>query len=239
VSVHLVGGGWQDEPDGKAYRAFVAEATARGVTAGRDVPRIAVISVRDGDGHEHAAKLIAHAAAGGAFDPVVTAGGLDDEIPVTAFDDVDAIMIGGGLTPVYRDRIEPHFDLIRARVLAGVPYLGFSAGSAIASSRAVVGGWRVGGVEVAPEDAGEDLDELSVLPGIGLVDISIDVHAAQWGTLSRLIAAVEAGVVDAGAAVDENTVLIAGSGALRVAGSGSVWSVTRTDQGVLVRTLGA
>ena len=242
MSVHLVGGGWQDAPDGRAYRAFVDEATARAAAGGREHPRIAIIAVRDGDGDEHAAKLVDAISAAGAVAPVITAAALDDGIPPSAFDEVDGIVIGGGLTPAYRDRIEPYFALIRSLVGAGIPYLGFSAGSAIAASRALVGGWRIGGVEVAPEDASEDLDELAIAPGIGLVDIAVDVHAAQWGTLSRLVAAVEAGVVDAGVGIDENTVLIAGEGALRVAGSGSVWTVRRaqgSDGGVTVRTLGA
>jgi cyanophycinase len=91
---------------------------------------------------------------------------------------------------------------------------------------------------VCPEDTAEDLDEVTVLPGIGLIDVSVDVHVAQWGALSRLVAAVEAGLVDAGVGIDENTVLIAGSGALRVAGAGSVWRVTTSEQGVLVSTMG-
>ncbi|MEQ6896825.1 Type 1 glutamine amidotransferase-like domain-containing protein [Microbacterium sp. KR10-403] len=239
MSIHLVGGGWQDAPDGVAYRAFVAEATACAAAGGRDVPRVAVIAVRDGDGDAHAAKLIEAIAAGGAIDPVVTAGGLDDEIPASAFEGVDGIAVGGGLTPVYRDRIAPHADLIRARVGAGIPYLGFSAGAAITAARAIVGGWRIGAVEIAPEDVSEDLDELTVLPGIGLVDVSVDVHVAQWGALSRMVAAVEAQAVEAVIGIDENTVLIAGNGPLRVAGAGSVWTVTGTEQGVLVRTLGA
>ncbi|WEG07825.1 peptidase S51 [Microbacterium horticulturae] len=244
MSIHLVGGGWQDEPDGLAYRAFVAEATERAGAAGRDVPRVAIIAVRDGDGDQHAAKLIDAVSAGGAIDAAVTAGGLGDAIPASAFEDVDGIVVGGGLTPVYRDRLEPHFDLIRALVGSDIPYLGFSAGSAITASRAIVGGWRIGGVEIAPEAVSEDLDELTVQPGIGLVDVSVDVHSAQWGALSRMVAAVEAKAVDAVVGIDENTVLIAGRGPLRVAGTGSVWTVTRTDEaagepGVIVRTLGA
>jgi len=237
VSVHLVGGGWQDRPDGVAYRGFVAEATARAAASGRGVPRVAVVAVRDGDGDAHAAKLVAAVAAAGPIDAVVAAGGLEDDIPASVFAHVDGVVVGGGLTPVYRDRLAPHFDGIRALATAGVPYLGFSAGAAIAATHAIVGGWRLGGVEVAPEDVGEDLDEVAIRDGIGLVDVSVDVHLAQWGALSRLVAVVEAGLVDAGVGVDENTVLIAGDGPLRTAGVGSVWSVTRGDQGVVVRTL--
>jgi cyanophycinase len=147
--------------------------------------------------------------------------------------------VGGGLTPVYRDLLEPHFGELRRQVATGVPYAGFSAGAAIAAECALVGGWRIGGVAVAPEEAAEDLDELTVAPGVGLVDVAIDVHAAQWGTLSRLVAAVEAGLVEGGLAIDEHTVLIVGEGGLRVAGRGSVWRVLPTEQGVLVSTIGA
>ncbi|UUT35681.1 peptidase S51 [Microbacterium elymi] len=238
MSVHLVGGGWQDQPDGVAYAPFVAEATARALEAGRDIPRVAVVAVRHGDGEDHAARLIAAAVPAGAIDPVVTAVAETGRVPEAAFDGVDGIIIGGGLTPAYRDVLEPCFDRIRAAVLAGVPYLGFSAGSAIAATHALVGGWRIGGVEIAPEDVAEDLEEVTVVPGIGLIDISVEVHVAQWGALSRLVAAIEAGLIESGVGIDENTVLIAGDGALRVAGAGSVWTAAGSPQGVVVRTLG-
>ncbi|WP_448809431.1 Type 1 glutamine amidotransferase-like domain-containing protein [Agromyces bauzanensis] len=239
MSVHLVGGGWQDEPDGAAYAAFIAEAARRAAASGRDVPRIAVVAVRDGDAAEHAAKLVHAASAAGEFEPHVTAVDHDGSVPATAFAEVDGILVGGGLTPVYRELLEPHFGELRRQVASGVPYAGFSAGAAIAAERALVGGWRIGGVPVSPEDASEDLDELTVAPGIGLVDVSVDVHVAQWGTLSRLVAAVEAGLVEGGLGIDELTALIVGQGGLRVAGHGSVWRVLPAESGVLVSTIGA
>jgi cyanophycinase len=237
VSVHLVGGGWQDEPDGVAYAAFVHEAAQRASAAGRETPRVAVVAIRE-DGDEHAAKLRAAIAAAGPVDAHVTAVHEGRRVPHDAFADIDGIVVGGGLTPAYRDALEPHFDTIRALVGDGVPYLGFSAGAAIAAADALVGGWLIGGVQIAPEDVAEELDDVTVVPGIGLVDVSVDVHVAQWGALSRLVAAVEAGLLDAGVGIDENTVLIAGSGALRVAGAGSVWRVTTSEQGVVVSTMG-
>ena len=239
MSVHLVGGGWLDQPDGVVFAAFVAEARVRAAAAGRTEPRIAVVAVRDGDGADHAERLVAAAAPAGAFDPVITAVEHDGAVPGSAFVDVDGILVGGGLTPVYRDLLEPHFGELRRQVATGVPYAGFSAGAAIAAEGALLGGWRIGGVAVAPEEAAEDLDELTVAPGVGLVDVAIDVHAAQWGTLSRLVAAVEAGLVAGGLAIDEHTVLIVGEGGLQVAGRGSVWRVLPTEQGVLVSTIGA
>jgi cyanophycinase len=241
MSVHLVGGGWLAEPDGVVFDAFLAEARAHAAAAYRDEPRIAVIAVGDdvGDATEHAARLVAAAAPAGAFDPRVTAVAEDGPVPAAAFADVDGVIVGGGLTPAYRELLEPHFGELRRQVAGGLPYLGFSAGAAIAAERALIGGWRIGGVAVAPEHAAEDLDELTVAPGIGLVDVTIDAHVAQWGTLSRLVAAVEASLVEGGLGIDENTVLIVGQGDLRVAGRGSVWRVLPAEQGVLVGTIGA
>ena len=237
MGIHLVGGGWQDEPDGRAYAAFVAEATERGRAEGRETPRVAVVAIRE-DAADHAAKLLAALEPAGEIDPWVTAVPEGARVSHDAFADVDGIIVGGGLTPAYRDALAPQFGTIRDLVGDGVPYLGFSAGAAIAASNALVGGWLIGGVPVCPEDTAEDLEEVTVLPGIGLIDVSVDVHVAQWGALSRLVAAVEAGLVDAGVGIDENTALIAGSGALRVAGAGSVWRVTTSEQGVLVSTMG-
>ncbi|GAA1748873.1 Type 1 glutamine amidotransferase-like domain-containing protein [Agromyces humatus] len=239
MSVHLVGGGWADRPDGAVFGSFLSEASARGSAAGRATPRIAVIAVRDADGDEHAANLVAAATAAGEFEAHITAVGPDAPIPPTAFADVDGILIGGGLTPAYRESLEPHFGELRRQVASGVPFLGFSAGAAIAAERAIVGGWRIGGVPVSPEPASEGLDEVTVAPGIGLVDVSIDVHLAQWGTLSRLVAAVEAGLVEGGLGIDEHTALIVGDGGLRVVGPGSVWRVLPGEQGVVVGTIGA
>ena len=109
----------------------------------------------------------------------------------------------------------------------------------IAADHALIGGWWSATSPVAPEETGEDLDEVTIAEGIGLVDLAIDVHAAQWGTLSRLVAAPRLGLVDGGVAIDEFTVLIVGEGGLRVDGRGSVWRVLPADHGVLVGTIGA
>jgi cyanophycinase len=239
MSVHLVGGGWAPENCEAVFGPFVAEATARGVAAGRAEPTIAVIAVRDGDGAEHAAQLGAALAAGGPFEAKVTVLGHDQLAELIHVADVDGIVIGGGLTPAYLTAITPIAGEIRRQVSAGIPYLGFSAGAAIAAERALIGGWRIGGVEVSNEDGSEDLDEVTFAQGIGLLDVTVEVHAAQWGNLSRLIAATEAGLVEGGLAIDENTALIVGEGALGVEGAGSVWRVSQADGGVLVSTFGA
>ena len=94
-------------------------------------------------------------------------------------DDLDGaagVFVGGGSTPGYQEALEGW------RAPADLPFAGFSAGAAVAAARAIVGGWRLGGRDVCAEEAGEDLDELAVRDGLGLVPFAVDVHATQWGT---------------------------------------------------------
>jgi len=238
MSVHLVGGGWAVEHYAAVYGPFLAEASARAAAAGRTAPSIAIISVRGGDGDEHAANLTAALTAAAPFEPLVTLLGLGELAALTAVGGVDGIVIGGGHTPAYLAAIAPIAGEIRRQVSAGIPYLGFSAGAMIAAERALIGGWRIGGVEVSAEFGSEDLDEVTVENGIGLLDVTVEVHAAQWGTLSRLIAATESGLIEGGLAIDENTALVVGEGALGVVGAGSVWRVSQASDGVLVSTFG-
>ncbi|MGX5696587.1 Type 1 glutamine amidotransferase-like domain-containing protein [Agromyces soli] len=242
MSVHLVGGGWPAEGDSAVFGRFVGEAARRAVAAGRAEPRIAVVAVRDGDAEAHAAKLVAVASAAsgaGAVAAVITAVGHGAAVPQSAFADVDGVIVGGGNAPAYRDALEPRFGELRRLVAGGTPYLGFSAGAMIAAERAVIGGRAIGGVTVSPESGDQGLDEVTVAPGIGLVDVAIDVHVAQWGALSRLVAAVEAGIAEGGLGIDEDTVLIVGEGGLEVQGRGSVWRVLPAEHGVVVSTIGA
>jgi cyanophycinase len=144
------------------------------------------------------------------------------------------VFVAGGWTPGYHD----------ALVAAGTdwlahdrPYAGYSAGAAIAAAHAIVGGHRrEDGRPVAAEEAGEDLEALAVRPGLGLVPFAVDVHATQWGTLTRLVHAVDAGLVDEGWAIDEGTALVVdGPGdAPRVEGVGSAYRVARDGERIAV-----
>jgi cyanophycinase len=74
---------------------------------------------------------------------------------------------------------------------------------------------------------------VEVRDGLGLVPFAVDVHAAQWGTLSRLVAAVDAGLVGEGVAIDEHTALVLSSdGTSTVHGAGQVWRVEAAASGV-------
>jgi hypothetical protein len=57
--------------------------------------------------------------------------------------------------------------------------------------------------------------------------------------LSRLVAAVESGVIAGALGIDERTALIVGGGALRAEGTGSAWRGLPAEGGVLVSTIGA
>jgi cyanophycinase len=72
---------------------------------------------------------------------------------------------------------------------------------------------------------------LTVQPGLGLVPFAFDVHASQWGTLLRLIHAVELGIVQAGWALDENTLLEVADQSLRLHGRGHAYYVRKADGG--------
>lgn len=239
MSIHLVGGGPVIASD--AVAPFLAEATARAAAVGRTVPRIGLLSVSRQDGTSPSSTADLAEALGGARQAEVL---VTEVAPGTVFatsvlSDVDALVIGGGVTPHYLDAIAPLVDQIRLLVSDGLPYLGYSAGAMVAADRALVGGWRIGGVEVCPEEASEGLDEVELREGLGLVDLTIDVHAVQAGTLARLIAAAEAEFVTAGLAIDEDTALVVGEGALQVRGTGSVWRVVAGDESVSVATMGA
>jgi cyanophycinase len=227
--LHLVGGGWGGTPE--PWRAFLADA--RGAE-NREVPRIAVLAVRDGDEAEHAARLVAALEVAGPADPRIATARHGGALDGAVLDDVDGVLVGGGLTPAYLDAVLPLGDRIRELVASGLPYAGFSAGSAIAARHALLGGWLHEGVPVVDEEVGEHLGELLLRDGLGLTALTIDVHAAQWGTLARLITAVGGGLAPEGAAIDEDTALVLG-GTATVAGTGNVWWVSSGDGAVAVR----
>ena len=239
MSVHLIGGGATTAADAPLYAPFVAEAVARAADAGRSLPRIAVVSLHPEAAEKAVAlgELLAEAATGSAIEVHLTAGH-GEPIGPGAIADVDGIAVGGGVVEDVRAGLEPVFSELRRLVAGGVPYLGVSAGAMIVAEGSLGGGSRIGGVVVSPEDPDEAGDELEIEAGIGLVDVAIEVHVAQRGMLSRLVAAVESGMVAGGLGIDERTALIVGDSTLRVEGEGSVWRVLPTDRGVLVSTIG-
>ncbi|KUM33292.1 Type 1 glutamine amidotransferase-like domain-containing protein [Arthrobacter sp. EPSL27] len=241
MSIFLVGGGPDTTTTPVIFDQFVAEVVHR-AGASRP-PRIAVVLVD----HEGSAAYFLPAYLEPlnrrlACDTVPVLLRRGEPVDPGVFDGVDAIVVGGGPTPVYAEGLRPAGAAIRQAVQAGVPYLGFSAGAMIAGERAIVGGYLVRGAEVCPEDASEGLGEVELREGLGLVPFAVDVHAAQAGTLGRAVAAVVHGMAGKAVAVDENTALVLphlDPGEQRAIGSGNCWLVRGPGPRATVSILGS
>jgi cyanophycinase len=251
MNVFLIGGGWSDELAPSIYGGFIAAAAraARAASAPAAAARPRVMLVLMGTDEEslayHERYLHKLGLVGGHDLEVVRVpeGEPVDPAVIERLADVDGLFVGGGPTPEYHASLQTAYGRIRERVAEGMAYAGFSAGAAIAGSHAVIGGWRVDGMPVCPEDSNEELDPVTVVAGIGLVDGAVDVHAAQWGNVSRLVAVVEAGLAPHGVAIDEDTVLEPGGtepGGTEpggtVQGAGRVWHARRADSGAVALT---
>jgi cyanophycinase len=223
VRTFLVGGGFDAVA---AHRPFVAAA---------DGPVVAFV-LDAGDTTDRDRWIRTLTAAGAPKATVVVVSAARPPRP-DDLADASGVYVAGGLTPAYRDvlvgRGTGWLDAARE---AGLVYGGFSAGAAIAPARALVGGWRasVGGREIAVchEDCAEDLDPVTVLPGLGLVPFVVDVHAAQWGTLNRLVHGLAVAGAGEGWAIDEHTALDVDGDVAAVHGEGAATRVRRDDSGV-------
>ncbi|MFC4453819.1 hypothetical protein [Deinococcus sonorensis] len=238
MDLFLFGGGWRPEAQPFTYRRFVQRAGSGGhlkvaavVAVEPDTDPVATFA-------RYAETFSQVGVAPQDLAPVyvsatqpLTAGMLLDAAPT-------AVFVCGGLTPLYQAALCHDLSWLRLMQERHLPYGGFSAGAAIAADQALVGGWQVEQqgqqVAVAQEEAGEDLDLLTIRPGLGLVPFAVEVHATQWGTLSRLIHAVHAGLVESGWAIDEDTLLEVSDTAISVHGLGSAYRVTRGPEGVAV-----
>src|SRR3954466_1819262 len=202
MDVHLSGGGWDDNLAPDLYGDFV-DACAR--RAGRTPRILLVVMGTDAEALAYHDKYLRTLGLVGGHELVVERVAEGTPFDAAALDGVDGLFVGGGPTPEYHASLGASYALIRSLVSGGMPYAGFSAGAAIAGSHAVIGGWRIDGVPVCPEDSNEDLDAVTVVEGIGLVRGAVDVHAAHWGNVSRLVAVVAARLAPSGVAIDEGT----------------------------------
>ncbi|MER6410652.1 Type 1 glutamine amidotransferase-like domain-containing protein [Streptomyces humidus] len=241
AAVFLVGGGWDESVAGVVHGPFLRAAAARSAGGAGAVPRILCVLVDEGDGTGQFDRYDVALRRAGACTPVplllpvgkrFDGGALAEDLA-----DVDGVIVCGGLTPAYQEAFAAGAG--EALAARGLPYAGFSAGAVVAAQDAVVGGWLVDGVPVCPPDAAEDLEEVEVRPGLGLVPFGVDVHAAQWGTSGRLAAVVAGGRLAHGVAVDEDTLVEVADGRARVAGLGRAHSLRPAPGGgVVVRSYG-
>jgi cyanophycinase len=193
------------------------------------LPRVAIVVLEDDEPEPAFARwdgVLAAAGAGARIAVPVSAGRPLEPGHLVG---CDGVVIAHGLTPGYAAAVTPHAATLR-EVLSTLVVGGSSAGAAVLAEHALVGGWRLSGRAVCAEEAGEDLEEVRVVPGLGLLPgACVDVHAAQWGTLSRLVATVAAGLAPAGVALDEETVLTNSFGGWQVRGAGHAWELAGPD----------
>lgn len=237
--VFLIGGGWNAETFSETFGRFISVSTRNGER------RIAIVIAEEPEinSHEIFSRFFV------AFDYLGLTLSETVEVIVSKekfltkekLDEIKptGIFVCGGLTPAYFDALCIDKNWLTYLTENEIPYCGFSAGASIASSKAIIGGWqreienKI--VQIADENAGEDLDLLAVENGLGLVDFSVDVHATQWGTLSRLIHAVDSRMCDEGFAIDENTLLEISDGKIKVFGAGNVYQVARHTSEITIR----
>jgi cyanophycinase len=225
----LIGGGWTPAAGASVYGPFLEAAGPS--------PAVGCVIVDEGDGAESFDRFAAALRSVAPCRPSPVLVPLGSELSMSALADLSALLVCGGLTPAYGTALAPVAGAVRSWLAAGRPYAGFSAGSAVAAARAIVGGYCRSGRVVCPENAGEDLEEVTVVEGLGLVPFAVDVHASQWGTLGRLCAAVADGLVPAGVAIDEDTAVVMDGGSARVVGLGAAHVVVPASTGVSVRSV--
>ncbi|SOD71423.1 cyanophycinase [Jatrophihabitans sp. GAS493] len=233
VHITLIGGGWSSVTAAALYSPFLRAAG--------DNPTVACLLLDEGHGADEFTRwqgLLTSLAPCRPI-PLLVAVGELFEPDLLVDTGADALLVGGGLTPAYAHALVPVAADLRTWLAAGRPYAGFSAGAAIASRDAILGGWLLDGHPICPADAGEDLDEITVSPGLGLIGAGVDVHADAWGTLSRAAAAVQSGLVASGLAIEEETALIIDGGAAVVAGAGGVHQIAAGHHGPVLTRHGA
>jgi cyanophycinase len=217
----LIGGGRDPEGIVASHAPFVEAA------GGGDGPILVLLFEEPGHDPPRWSEALRSAGAGEVDVRVVSVAA-----PPAAADLAGAsgVFVAGGWTPGYQEAFGAAPGWAEALATAGVPYAGYSAGAAVAAREALVGGYVAlrddHRLIVCDEEAGEDLEEIEIRPGLGLLAEAVDVHCAQWGTLPRLLNAVALHALPGGWGIDEHTTLeLGGDGRARVHGQGAVYRV--------------
>lgn len=241
--MHLVGGGVETVTC-QELAPFVADL-GRVAQSGSERPRLLLV-MADDEGTAAMFRLTyvdtLDALVDGGFDYLDVRLDARSTLDPAALQDVDAIVVAGGPTPGYQRGLAPAAAAVREAVAQGLPYLGFSAGAMVAAGRALLGGWRDGGRPVCDEDWSEELDELTVDAGLGLVDVTVDVHASQGGLLGRAVSVAHRSDCSRVVAIDEGTCLSVPLGwrlddGWQVSGRGFGWLMEQQAGAVTVRRL--
>jgi cyanophycinase len=237
LPVFLIGGGGDHAGRATTYGRFLQTATTAAPC------RVALVAAAEDPTEAEATFAVTRAiftALGAAADDIIGIF-LTADRPLTpailATIQPTGVFVCGGATPLYQQLLcedRAWLEYLRAR---NIPYGGVSAGAAIAAEQAIVGGWRVQrGAQtraILYQGAGEGLDLLAVRPGLGLVPFAVEVHASQWGTLTRMLHALDLGRVAEGWAIDEDTLLQVDATGLQVQGDGQAYHLQREPSGTI------
>lgn len=142
-----------------------------------------------------------------------------------AIQDCDAIWMPGGLQSQLMRALDDAgvANAIRARVAAGVPIGGTSAGAAIMSEVMLAGSRR-------DEATGEAVPTIS--RGLGFwPEVIVDQHFTQRKRFARLVAAVEKHPTCLGVGIDENTAVVVEGNRFRVMGEHTVTVLRASNPG--------
>jgi cyanophycinase len=236
-SVFLIGGGWNPAAFPHTYGRFAAAVTANGGS------RIACILLDEDERDDYFARSVSAFAAIGVTDLYPVFVSPDRALRESDVEGAAGILVGGGLTPDYYDAIVPSAGTwLPTLIEKGVPYAGFSAGAMIAAATGIIGGWKLrrgdDDLAICSEDVSEDEEYLDVRPGLGLTPFAVDVHASQYGTPTRLLHTVNAGLAPEGWAIDEDTMVELAPGKIAVSGLGSAYHVRPASESLTVDILG-
>ncbi len=243
IPIFLIGGGWRTESFPQTYGRFLQAASKNAQ------PRIAIIVAEepDSDSSQQFQRFLQAFQLIGLNTSEASKIVISAEKPLTketlAEIEPTGIFVCGGLTPAYYDALCIDKSWLTYLFENKIPYCGFSAGASISAKKAIVGGWQreINNkiVEICDENAGEDLDLLDVRSGLGLVPFSVDVHATQWGSLSRLFHTIDANLSNEGWAIDENTMMEINGENIQIYGAGNAYKTKRQNGEVVITSFQA
>lgn len=238
--VFLVGGGWDEEAREPIYGRFVKAATLEGK---RKI--VSIVIVEAGDNEETRKASVdkcqgvfeALGLSSNELATLVLSEGQSLTVEMLAEQQPTGLFVWGGLTPLYQEILCQDQGWVQYLKDHDVVYGGFSAGVMIVAEKAIVGGWKlpIGDREYAilDDELAEDLELLDVRKGLNFVPFSLDTHASQWGTITRLLHAIEQELVpNHGWAIDDSTMLeVDSQGKVKVWGFGQAYLVSRSGEG--------
>lgn len=147
------------------------------------------------------------------------------------------LIIGDGPVPTVLAALQERTAQWARHIRRGTQYLGFGAGAAVAAKQAIAGGWRFQGNQVAPEATAAGFEEVTLLPGLGLIGLGVEPYADSRFTTTRAIAALHADRLTSAMALDEKVCLAvdAITGQTKVLGGGRVCWLTRHGKQTVMR----